>query len=89
MQKLKSTEQQQHTCGRFITITAEAVLTGAVVIEDVVVEPGVSGTVTITARIDLHSTENLTNIKLQNCCWLRLSNAYCSCDWVRLSLRNF
>ena len=61
MQKLKSTEQQQHTCGRFITITAEAVLTGAVVIEDVVVEPGVSGTVTITARIDLHSTENLTN----------------------------
>ena len=61
MQKLKSTEQQQHTCGRFITITTEAVLTGAVVIEDVVVEPGVSGTVTITARIDLHSTENLTN----------------------------
>ena len=61
MQKLKSTEQQQHTCGRFITITAEAVLTGAVVIEDVVVEPGVSGTVTITARIDLQSTENLTN----------------------------
>jgi len=45
------------SCGRFITVTAEAVLTGAVVIEDVIVEPSVAGTVVaITARINLHST---------------------------------
>ncbi len=57
----KSTQRQRYTCGRFITITAEAVLTGAVVIEDVIVEPGVTGTVVaITVRINLHSTENQT-----------------------------